>query len=51
MSFQVLGVVGTVWALLLAAYNTYFKMRKSKKSQLTKTLHVEGMTQNRAQNP
>lgn len=51
MSFQVLGVVGTVWALLLAPYNTYFKMRKSKKSQLTKTLHVEGMTQNRAQNP
>lgn len=36
---------------LLASCNTYFKMRKSKKSQLTKTLRVEGMTQNRAGNP
>ena len=46
---------GSGWPLrvlfLLASCNTYFKMRKSKKSQLTKTLCVEGMTQNRAGNP
>lgn len=46
---------GSGWPLcvffLPASCNTYFKMRKSKKSHLTKTLRVEGMTQNRAGNP